>query len=165
MSKEKPTKKDLIRIEKEALAELREASCRPPKKKTCIGTLNFLTGEVTHRRFPDFLVLSPSNYDQLLALARWVDATPDCVEIPDHTWELIHETMLDFVWLDEDQWPDVQFDSVQIETVETAQRNIAPGTLVVLLTHDDQGGDETEHHCVLVRSAEEDHAHDPDYNK
>lgn len=135
-------------IEREKLA----ASTRIPPKRL-IGFVNMLTGE-KRAAFPDFLTLPADAYDELLHLIRWADLTPACVGLPDRAWESIHDCMVDFVRVDEAQWPGVFVDSVQIETVDTAQRNISPGTLVALLSHEDQDSEETEHHCVLVRAPE-----------
>jgi hypothetical protein len=110
-------------------------------------------------------LLAPDAYDQLLALVRWVDDAPVCVDLPDRAWESIHDATCDFVGIDEDEWPGVFVDSVQVETISTVQRNITPGTLVALLSHDDQDSEETEHHCVLVRGEEKGGDGDPEFNK
>lgn len=130
------------------LGRLTEEARKPPKKVR-VGTLNVLTGEV-RSRFPSSIELPRKQYDELLALVRWVDDTPACVEIGDHAWESIHDTMVDCVELDDTKWPGVYVDSVQIETAETSQRNITPGTLVVLLMCEDDSDDQ-EFHCVLTR--------------
>ena len=135
------------------LDRLSKESRKPPKR--LVGFINMATGE-KRPAFPDFLTMPASQYDKLLALIVWSDSTPACVELPDRAWESIHDTMVDCIELDEAQWPGVFVDSAQIETVETAQRNITPGTLVALLSHEDQDGDDTEHHCVLVRGNEDD---------
>lgn len=139
----------------EELERLTTQHRKPPKQvKKLIGFVNMLTGE-KRDAFPDFITLPASTYDQLLDLITWVDRTPACVELPDRAWESIHDTMVDLVEFDDTRWPGVYVDSMQIETVETSQRNITPGTLVVLLQHENADGDSTEHHCVLVRGNED----------
>ncbi len=139
--------------------KLRAAPRVPPKR--LIGFINMATGE-KRAAFPDFITLPASAYDQLLDLVTWSDATPACVELSDRAWESIHDSMVDLVEVDDTRWPGVFVDSVQIETVATMQRNITPGTLVALLSHEDQDSGDTEHHCVLVRGDEES---DPDYER
>lgn len=136
---------------KKLLAELRESPRMPPKR--LVGFINIQTGD-KRPAFPDFLTLPADAYDELLYLVRWVDAAPVSINLPDRAWESIHDSTVDFVQIDEAQWPGVFVDSVQIETPETSQRNITPGTLVALLQHEDADGDSTEHHCVLVRGDE-----------
>lgn len=116
-------------------------------------------------RFPSFLTLAPDAYDQLLALIRWMDDAPICVNLPDRAWESMHDAICNFVEIDEDKWPGVFVDSAQVETVSTMQRNITPGTLVVLLSHEDNESDEPEYHCVLVRGEEKGDDGDPEFNK
>lgn len=127
---------------------------KPPKQvKKLVGFVNVLTGE-QRPAFPDFIVLPASTYDQLLDLVRWVESTPTCVDLPDSAWEGIHDTMADLLEVDDTAYPGVYVDNVQIETIETMQRNITPGTLVALLMHEDSD-DSGEHHCVLVRGNED----------
>lgn len=129
------------------LDRLSQEKRKPPKR--LVGFVNMATGE-KRPAFPDFLTLEPDAYDGLLALVRWIEATPASIDLPDRAWESINDTLVDSVEIDEAQWPGVFVDSIQVETVETSQRNITPGTLVVLLLHEDSD-DSDEHHCVLVR--------------
>lgn len=133
------------------LERLTKQARKPPKQagKKRIGTFNVLTGEV-RGRFPSSIELPRKTYDKLLALVRWADDTPACVELGDRAWESIYDTMTDCVKLDDNKWPNVYVDSVQIETHETSQRNIVPGTLVALLSCEDES-DNQEFHCVLTR--------------
>lgn len=133
----------------EELERLTKENRKPPKKKLA-GFVNMATGE-KRAAFPDFLTLPSNHYDELLALVRWIEQMPECVEFPDGAWDQVNDKIVDFVPLDEAQWPGVFVDSVQIETIKTTQRNIVPGTLVVLLQHENCDGDTDEHHCVLVR--------------
>lgn len=141
MSKKKQRKKDL----KKDLKELRNSERKPPKR--LIGFVNVATGE-QRPAFPDFLTLPAQVYDDLLAMTCWIDNKPEFVDLPEEAWDTLHERTVNAVPVDTAQWPGVFVDSVQIETVKTSQRNITPGTLVVLLQHESHP---TEHHCVLVR--------------
>jgi hypothetical protein len=142
----------LEQLQAHNVAELDRLSKEKRKPGKRIGTLNVLTGEV-RGRFPDFITMEAVAYDQLLALVRWVDAAPVCVELPDRAWESIHDATTELVDVDDTRWPEVYVDSVQIETVETMERNITPGTLVALLMCEDESDDQ-EHHCVLVRGGD-----------
>ena len=141
--------KKCVEDSRATLAMLAAAPRKPPQKKL-VGFINVATGE-KRPAFPDFMTLPDWQYDKLLALIRWADSTPVDVNLSDRAWESIHDTMVEHVEIDEAQWPGVYVDSVQVETIETAQRNITPGTLVVLLQHEDADGEAVEHHCVLVR--------------
>lgn len=124
------------------LKGLVDSERKPPKKA------------MRRQRYPNFIRLDAETYDRLLALVRWVEDTPACVELPDRTWESIHKTMADLVDFDDTCYPDVFLDSVQIETAETSQNNIAPGTLVALLMCETMTMDDQEFHCVIERGAQ-----------
>lgn len=135
----------------EELDRLSKVSRLSPKKQQAKPVHAPVSGK--RPTFPDFLVLPADVYDSLLKLVRWADDTPACVELSDRTWDSIVDMMATYVddELDRSLWPGVYVESVQIETPETSQCNICPGTLVALLGNEDQEGGDTEHHCVLVR--------------
>lgn len=100
------------------------------------------------RRLPDSLTLSAAVYDKLRALVQWIDDTPADIELSEHTWDYINSRMCDV--MEEHLNTDESVVTMQIETAETSQRGIEPGTLVALLENP-EADDDAEYHVKLLR--------------
>jgi capsular polysaccharide biosynthesis protein len=103
-----------------------------------------------YQKFPDSIALPVRDYDALRKLTRWVENTPDDIELDESTWDAITSRMSEAV---EDYLPnDAYVVNVQIESEKTKQAHTQAGDLVALVENDESiDACLSEFHVVITR--------------